>query len=42
MDRPQLLSRALQLAYFTVAWKVVERVGEAMDSRVVLADSADT
>jgi divalent metal cation (Fe/Co/Zn/Cd) transporter len=24
MDRPQLLSRALQLAYFTVAWNVVE------------------
>jgi divalent metal cation (Fe/Co/Zn/Cd) transporter len=24
MDRPQLLSRALQLAFFTVAWNVVE------------------
>jgi divalent metal cation (Fe/Co/Zn/Cd) transporter len=24
MDRPQLLSRALQLAYFTVVWNVVE------------------
>lgn len=24
MDRPQLLSRALQLAYFTVAWNVIE------------------
>ena len=26
MDRPQLLSRALQLAYFTVAWNVVEGI----------------
>lgn len=24
MDRPRLLSRALQLAYFTVAWNVIE------------------